>query len=470
MTEVAAGPQVLAGVKPTGRNAAWLVLERVTSMAVAIVVTVVIGAQLGATNYGRLAVGLSLLFLLTTVVGTVVQCLVRDVVTEPEAANAYYTGSILVAGFVTSTIVLIITIVVASTVGIGSETGIVTIIIAGSVLIRPLGVVDAWFQVRLLSRRAVIIRVSALLLAGAIRISLPLLGFGVVAVAWTYVFEAALASLGVWLAYRRSEHDYRWDFNAAKVRGLLKEIAPLLLATCSALIFVRLDQVMLAALSTLAETGVYAVASSMSEAPRFVLLAIFLSAAPRLLKLKKSDPERYKTELGAIARLLTLMGYGLTFGLIFIVAPLVPILMGPSYADATLVIIILALGTPIVCVGGVLIFVTNWDRLYREVVTRNLVAAAISISLNLVLLPRYGAVGAAITTVVAQLWVALIGAALARRTRPTVKLTLPALEPFTSARWLIRYHRNRRRDAAAGESTSDEPEGTKITGRRRRRH
>lgn len=432
-----------------GRNAIWLMLERVTNLGIALLVTAVVARALGPVDYGRIAVALALFALLMPISNITAQCLIRDVVAGPKSANALFTAAELAAGAITSTIVVIVFAVVALTVGVSSSTGVVTIVIVGSALLRPLQVVDAWFVIRSRSKRVVLIRIAGVLVAGSVRVALPLLGFGVLAVAWTYLVESVLTSIGTWIAYRRSERNYRWEVDLARMRGLLKELAPLLLASSSALIFQRLDQVMLAWLSNLSEAGVFAASSSLAEAPRFPLVAIAVSVTPHLVALKHTDPERYRRDLIDLARFVTLFGYALTIGLILIMAPLAPIVLGPQYADARIVIIILALSTPPACLGAVLLLVTNWDKLYREAVIRNGIAAALSVGLNFVLLPRYGAIGAAITTFVAVTWVYVLGAAAARRTRPIFWMTVPTLEPISSTRTFLAH---RREDKLARET------------------
>lgn len=456
------GGEPLAGARRTGANATWLAIERMAHLAVAFLVTIVVARALGPVDVGRLAVALSLLALMLPIVGVAVNCLVRDVVTEPDEANRLYAASMLATSAVSTAIVLVVTVVVVFTVGIGSSSGIVIVVVVGSALLRPPAVVDAWFLIRLESRTAALIKIAALVVAGGARIALPIAGASVVWVAWTYVAEAALASLGLWLAYRRRETHYRWVVDGRRLWSLLKELAPLLFAASSALIFRRLDQVMLAWLSNLTETGIFAVASSLAEAPIFPLLAIFMSVQPRLLILKNTDPERYLVELKQVARFIVLLGYLLTLGLVFVMAPLAPVLLGPEYAETQLLIVILALTTPFVCVGGILLFVTNWDKLYREAIVRNVVAAALSVGLNFWLLPRYGAIGAAISYSVATVWVFFIGAALARRTRPCFFLTLPALEPIGTVRLLLRLRKAKRTGPASpptGGSASDPPPG-----------
>lgn len=444
MTEALPPPtEALAGTRRTGKNAAWLVIERIMHVFVAFVVSIVVARSLGAEDLGSLAIGLGFLLLVGSVINPAVQLLVRDVIATPAQAGKLYFAAAAAVGLVTGSFYLLMGGFIAATMGFDSTTAVVIVIVVGSALLRPFNVVDAWFKIELQSKVAVLIRIAALLSTGAARIALPLLGFSVVWVAWTYVVEAVLVGVGLWLAYRRRARNDRWALEARRVRDILKELGPLLLTSSSSLIFTRLDQAMVGWLSGLSEAGLYAVAASMAEAPRFVLLALFISVAPRLLKLKDSDPERYRAELFAVTRVIVLLGYLLTLGLVFVMAPLAPILLGPGFEDTTLIIVLLALPTPFICIGGVLLFVTNWDRLYREAIARNAIGVIISLTLNFALIPRYGAVGAAITSFITYLWVYFLGATAARRTRAFFWMALPALEPVGTIRMLLQRRRRR---------------------------
>lgn len=432
----------------SGRNAIWLMLERVTHLGVAFLVTIVVARELGPADYGRLALGIALMMLLMPISNIASQCLMRDTTAEPRSANMLLSSAEVAAGVVTSSIVVAITVGVMLTVGVASTEGIIVLVIVGSSLLRPLQVVDSWFIMNQASRKVVLIRVSVVLVTGIIRVALPLAGYGVVSVAWTYVAESALASIGSWIAYRHFNKNFRWEVNRARVYSVLKEYVPLLLVSSTALIYQRLDQVMLAWLSDFRQTGVFAAASSLSDAPKFPLIALALSFTPRLLALRKADPERYKVALDEFARFVNMFAYAITFGLILVMAPLTPLLLGPAYHDAAFVIIILALSTPLAAVGATLLLLTNWDKLYREAIIRNLGGAAISVGLNLLLMPRFGAIGGAISTFAALMWVFVIGAAVDRRTRHISRITLPTLDPISSTRILRARWRERQEEKA----------------------
>ncbi len=460
MTEAAQAARPGAGgVRRTGKNAFWLVLERVVHLGVAFVVSFVVAAQLGAADYGKIAVGLALLNLLLPVASIISSCTLRDTAAEPQLAKAHYTASVIVAGFVITILVLAVVVGVALTVGINSEVGTVTVVMVGSAMLRPLNTVDAWFLQRLESRRTVKLRIIVTVVTGVVRVSLPLMGFGVTAIAWTYVVESFLASVGMYIAFRRSARDFRWEINRERIVALLKEFTPLFIASSSAMVFMKLNQVQLAWLGSLSDTGIFSLGSSLAETPRFPLVALMASLAPRLLALKNRDPEQYWARLKDVSRLIVMLGYLLTIGLIVVVAPLAPLLLPPDYDGISTVIIIIALTTPFVCVGGILLWIQNWEKLYREALVRNLVAAILSIGLGFILMPQFGAVGAAINTLIATIWVYLIGVGLAKRTRPVFWMTLPSLEPIGSTRRLLEFRREQKQKRAEMRKLMDELSG-----------
>ncbi|CAN5691199.1 N/A [soil metagenome] len=446
--------EVLPEGRRSGRNALWLMIERVVHLGVAFLVTVVVARALGPADYGQIALGLAFFALLMPISNITAQCLMRDTTNEPQSANMLMSSAEVAAGLVTSIIMVAIVAGTALTIGVDSTEGIVLLVIAGSALLRPLQVVDAWFVMNQASKKVVLIRVAVLLVAGAFRIALPLLGYGVLAVAWTYIIESALASIGSWLAYRRFNKDYRWELSRVRVLSVMKEFVPLLLIASTAQIYHRLDQAMLAWLSDFREVGIFAATSSLSEAPRFPLIALAVSMTPRLLALRKTNPERFQVALSDFARLVNLCGFALTLALVA-VAPLLPWLLGPAYEDAVLVMIILAVTTPLAAISAVLLLLTNWDKLYREAVIRNLTGAAISVGLNFLLMPRYGAVGAAISTFAAMLWVFVIGVAIDRRTRFMFRITLPALDPISSTRILLKRRRERQAERKLLDEMND---------------
>ena len=117
------------GGRRSGRNAIWLMLERVTHLGVAFLVTIVVARELGPADYGRLALGVALLLLLMPISNIASQCLMRDTTAQPQSANMLLTSSEVAAGLVTSVFVVVIMTGVAVTVGVTSTEGIVILVI-----------------------------------------------------------------------------------------------------------------------------------------------------------------------------------------------------------------------------------------------------------------------------------------------------------------------------------------------------
>ena len=114
-----------------------------------------------------------------------------------------------------------------------------------------------------------------------------------------------------------------------------------------------------------------------------------------------------------------------------IAAPwVVPVLYGPAYAAGTGTLQLLACGLPFAFVG---VAASPWylnAGLTRVAMQRHLLGAALNLGLNWVLIPRWGALGAAAATVVAYAVAHVFANALHPCSRPLLRLQLRALLLF----------------------------------------
>jgi O-antigen/teichoic acid export membrane protein len=73
---------------------------------------------------------------------------------------------------------------------------------------------------------------------------------------------------------------------------------------------------------------------------------------------------------------------------------------GPKYEDSILVLQILFVYVPIRFIGSVSTILANSIHLEKKIVTITLVSVIINIGLNIIVIPYYGAIGAAFATLV----------------------------------------------------------------------
>jgi len=215
-----------------------------------------------------------------------------------------------------------------------------------------------------------------------------------------YVFAVTVALAYGWLAWQRASagrmcrRDRRQANSVA--RDLLKSGSPLLIGALLQLVMQMSGTLMLGAWSDSAEVGRFAVAWRTALLISFVLVAVNTIAQPKFAELyARSEMDT----LAVIANKATILmtGFAAPVLLLFLVAPEVILsAFGDGFVEAAVPLQILAVGQFInVAAGsvGVLLVMSSKEREYRNV---QVVAAAVVLCLNIVLIPSQGAIGAAV--------------------------------------------------------------------------
>ena len=203
--------------------------------------------------------------------------------------------------------------------------------------------------------------------------------------------------------------------------------SPWLLASGIAeVIYLRIDIVLLERLRGVEETGIYAVAARLSEVWYMVPVALMGAVFPALWQ-RRQDAAAYQRGLQASLDLLFALAVALAVVMQLFGAPLVEWLFGPRFAASV----------PILQIhiwAGVFVFMrallSRWllaEDLLRFSLLTHLSGAAMNVALNLLLIPRYGALGAAVATVISYACAGWLALYLSPRTRPMGHMMARAL-------------------------------------------
>jgi O-antigen/teichoic acid export membrane protein len=283
------------------------------------------------------------------------------------------------------------------------------ILIAGATLvIQPARVVDLWLQSESRSGISIPSKALAYALAAAIKIALilneaPLWTFAAVATA-----EAMLVALALAWSYRRWPGPASWNWKRGCAKELLRESWPFLLAALSIAIYMRIDQIMLRELAGDIELGYYSAVVPISQAWHVFPVALAASVLPRLSQLQRHDAELYELRLQQISTVLAWGGVAAA-ALTIIAAPfVVPLLLGAQFLPAVEVLQWHAVSNVFVALGVAHNLSMVSERAPRTALYKAMFGAAVSVSANILLIPRWGALGAAWSAVAAHLSSAML--------------------------------------------------------------
>jgi PST family polysaccharide transporter len=270
----------------------------------------------------------------------------------------------------------------------------------------PFDTIDLYFQSRLESRRIARARMVAFLCSSAFKASLLDIGVPLAWIAVAFVLDGILAALALHGVFRHGSHRLKIGLGDGRIaRRLLGESWPEIIAGFSGLMFMRIDQVMLQVMRGSAEVGLMAVSSRLTEAWLFIPTAIVSSVYPVVVRLMKTDPAASHEKQRTLYRVLLLISVGVAGSLTLLAKPLIEVLYGSAYSGAAHVLVIQAWSGVFMCLGVASGAWLMANRLGRLNLYRNLAGAALNVLLNAILIPRFGAVGAA--------WASLVSFAFA---------------------------------------------------------
>ena len=225
-------------------------------------------------------------------------------------------------------------------------------------------------------------------------ISLPNIVFSMIAA------TAIAASLGLYFLLRNFYKRTR----VARERFFLKDVLgyglSLFFISVGFLILTEVDVVMLGLLSSEFELGIYAVAKKIVIKLPHVSLALAMGTMPVFAKLNKDNLENLKKLFYRLVR-FNIAAFSLIVVLIIAFSKyFIPLLFGEAYISSVLPLNILSVYIFFASVSVLLAQFLDYRGLAKKRMTNLLASLAINISLNLLLIPKYGAVGAAAATLI----------------------------------------------------------------------
>lgn len=414
---------------PSFNNTLWLFSDRLVRMGVGLVVGVWIARYLGPEGYGLLSFAGSYVMLFSALALFGLESLVvRELVTDSDH-RATILGTTFLIRLVSGTLAYLLALVMILVLRPGDSVALLLVALLGSsLLFQATEVIDLWFQSRVESRYAVMVRVAAFLLSSTAKLACVLAGASLTAVVVATAAEALLVAGGLVVVYLHTAGRLRsWRWDNTRFRSLVSSAVPMVLSGIVLMVYLRIDQVMLGALAGEAEVGFYAAAVRISEVWYFVPAAIVSSLFPRIVELRASDRVQFEQRLQRLYNLLAFLGYAVALPVTLLAPWLVQLLFGSAYqpsAPLLAVLIWAGLFANLTVARNAHFIALDWGR--AQLWTASAGAAA-NILLNLLLIPRYGAMGAAVATCLSY-WVAAHGACYASRTlRPAAAMILRAL-------------------------------------------
>ncbi len=402
--------------------------ERVGRLAVSFVVITLIARQLGIDDFGRLSTALAVVALFGPLVALGLdQICVRNLVVHPEQSGTVLGTTALLQGIGGVVAVLLTSAAGLLLVRTNSDTGALIFIASLSLLFQWPAAGE--YALRARGQMATVSIARTVATAGYLVVAATLLALhaSVYAFAWLTVADLVFLALARGWMLRGTTTTAPLRANHDTASELLRDAWPLVLSGVAVMLYMRTDQVMLAYFVGDAAVGGFAAAARISELWYVLPMTVASVVGPMLLRCGAPNSQRYLIPLYAYTRGLIAVTYVAIIATMFAPAAILDFVYGPTYANFAPVLTVHFWSALFVVLGvmqGQWLVARNSTRFS---LMRTVIGAAVNLLLNLALIPRFGAVGAAVGTLAAQASAAFFTNLVYEDTRRFMRLQTRAL-------------------------------------------
>jgi PST family polysaccharide transporter len=343
--------------------------------------------------------------------------LVREISREREnASSLLYTAAILSAFFCVGTILL--AILLAPWAGYTGYLRTLLILAALEYVLTPLRVPAVIFQVDMRQWYVATINVVRQAVWFVVVVVLWLLGAPLLYVVLGRLLTAAVESWLMW-SYSRQFLVRTKRFLRERTAKMISHSIPIAFTSLLSMIYLRIDQVMLHKMVSDLVLGQYVAAVKVSELFEFLPSALMLAMAPVLCG-SVGEPERFQSYTDKVFRYFMVLACALCVCMTTGARPLVRLFYGSQFLPAASLVAVLIWSEIAIFFATVVynVLIARSQQPLLPVAT--LVGAAVNVALNLVLIPRFAAAGAAWATLISYTLTWMVGLLIFKGTRSVI--------------------------------------------------
>lgn len=414
------------------KNAVWLFADKIVRMGAGIFVGVQIARYLGPDQYGlfNYVLAFSALF---GILGTLSldNFIIKELLT-PDADQDTLLGTAFVMRLVGSVVGLGLSIWCIYLMRKGdTQVTWLMAITSASFVYQSLYVIDFYFQAHLKSKYSFIAQNSAFIVLSIVKIVLLIRKGSLQAFVIASSLEFLLAGIFFIFSFKYcGQRVLTWRYSGRLARKLLKESYPLILSGFAVLVYTRLDQVMLGQMLNDRAVGIYSAAVKISEVWYFIPIAIASSLFPSLIRAREESLELYTKRLQQAYDFMAMLGLIVSIGITFVAHFVIVFLYGHQYAMAANILSVSIWTGALICISTINGRWLLLEGLQFYTFMYTVIGAVINFVANLFFIRRFGAIGAAYGTLLAQTVPVLVGLSIKKLRGNTLMMLKSLIFPF----------------------------------------
>lgn len=389
------------GLKRYTANTLWALFARITSLIVSFFVSIYLVRYLGPENYGQLSYALSFvgLFAIISNVG-IDNILYRDLIKYPKERNAYL-GSAFIIKFAAGAVASLATIVFVYLLSPSDVSRLVIVLLSATFLFNAFNVIGYQFQADVAQKYTSLITLFTVFTLNLLKLLVIWMDEGILYIGLILLAESVLYAVLFLLAYLwRYGSLLNWRFSRRVSLSLLRDSWPFIFIAAFTTVYARIDQVMLKHLMDASAVGLYDAAVRLAEIWLFVPALIASSLFPAIVNARENNPAEYKKRLVLLTGLLGIFGLMVAIPATILAKPVTIFLYGSAFLASAAVLSVYVWASVFASIDIVVRYFLIAENRRTLIFIISMGTAIVNVGLNFILIPKYGIMGAAWSTLI----------------------------------------------------------------------
>lgn len=393
----------------TAKNAGWIVGEKIIQMLLSLVVGLLTARYLGPSNYGLINYATSFTAFFAAFCNLGLNSLmVKELVDRPDGEGLVL-GTAMGMRAISSILSAITIMAVACVIDRDEPTTILVVALCTlGMVFHVMSTLNYWFQRHLKSKFTAIATFVAYVATATYRVVLMISGQSVewfaLATSVDYICLAALL-----MYFYKKEGGQKLGFSWQYGKQMLSRSKHFILSGLMVAIYGQTDKLMLKQMLDLEETGFYSTATAINGMWCFVLAAIIDSMYPSVMEAHKAGDElRFKHKNRQMYAIVFYISIAAAVGFNVFAEPIIYILYGKAYLPAAMPLRIVSWYTAFSYLGVARNAWIVCKNRQNHLIKIYAGAAVGNVVLNALLIPVWGASGAALASLLAQILTGLV--------------------------------------------------------------
>ncbi|MBO2640748.1 MULTISPECIES: flippase [Shewanella] len=382
-------------------NSGILIIEKLFSMASTLLITVLMTRYLNIEDWGTLSYCLALVGLVSPLAALGLNSLISKELIDGVYPQAKIMGTAIFLRMFGAFLGAISLIFFSKFFFVSNDELMYVISLSIGSLFLSLTGVSFYFESLVLAKYVSIARTFAIVISFVIKLAAIYYQAEFKTIIFIFSCDFVFQGVFLLLAYSYHANDItKWRFDWSLAKSLLSKSYWLIFSSLCAVLYLKVDQVMLGKLTSMEEVGYYALAAKFSEVWYFIPNAIMASCYPILIKVKSKSIVDYNMRLQQTCDILFLLSLSLAIFIQLFSPWIITHIFGVAYEKVTGILIIHIWASIFVFMRAV---ASKWlivEGLLKYSLWSQGIGAIVNITFNAILIPSYGAIGASYATII----------------------------------------------------------------------